>query len=234
MNDSAPITVQVTGMAWDAAPETPREALWQAGVLTLSLTGGPGCGKTSIIEETAQRLPRLIRPAVICSDVPCAEAAGERNPRWGARHDGRVVTVYTGVPGPVRAGSVRAALALLDPEALDVLFIESRAAAARCGSPAADLGGDLKAAVLSVATADGPDEYRALVRGADVVLLNKVDLPSRLTRDPEALRDEVLRANPAARVFEVSARDGRGMDAWAEWLRGQYAERRSHVSHWFG
>ena len=63
-----------------------------------------------------------------------------------------------------------------------------------------------------------PLKYPVMFRSVDVVLVNKMDLLPHLDFDLDLFRANVARVNPAARMIEVSARTGDGLDAWHEWL----------------
>lgn len=58
--------------------------------------------------------------------------------------------------------------------------------------------------------------YRKQLEEADVLVINKADLlePGRLTR----LHETLGRTYPQARVFEVSARNGQGLEPWFEYI----------------
>ncbi len=53
---------------------------------------------------------------------------------------------------------------------------------------------------------------------ADIILLNKCDLPL----DKTAVREAIARINPAAEVLEVSALTGTGIDAVAERMKARW------------
>jgi hydrogenase nickel incorporation protein HypB len=52
-------------------------------------------------------------------------------------------------------------------------------------------------------------------------LINKVDLLPYLDLDLAQLRRNIAAVNPAARVLQISARTGEGLDEWCGWLRAQ-------------
>ncbi len=56
--------------------------------------------------------------------------------------------------------------------------------------------------------------YRKQLEEAELIAINKIDLLD--TRQLDGLKTALAAEFPAARVFEVSARDGRGLDAWFE------------------
>ena len=52
-------------------------------------------------------------------------------------------------------------------------------------------------------------------------MLNAIRKRLVMIRESTAVAlDNIRHVNPKAPVFEVSARDGRGMDAWLKWVRG--------------
>jgi Ni2+-binding GTPase involved in maturation of urease and hydrogenase len=67
--------------------------------------------------------------------------------------------------------------------------------------------------------------YGKQLEEADVLVVNKIDRISAERRG--LLRRELERRYPAARIVEISARTGEGVDGWIEWLLA--AESGSHV-----
>jgi hydrogenase nickel incorporation protein HypB len=222
-----------------AAPaESNRRALREAQVLAISLVGGPGCGKTSLIDATVERLMPDVHVAVISGDP-----APRRDADRGPRRDGQVVRVNTGEGGALDAGHVRDALARLDLSGLDLLFIENVGTLAIAAPP--DLGQDLTVTVLSVAGGDDKAaKHPDLVRASDAVVLNKTDLLAAVPFDLPAFRGDVRRLNPGAELIELSSLRRDGVERWLDWLRRRVPERPRRlaaaggagvqVSNWFG
>ena len=71
---------------------------------------------------------------------------------------------------------------------------------------------------------DKPEKYPHMFRGADLILLTKVDLLPHLDFDVEQSLQALRTVNPTAPVLHVSARTGEGMDAWFDWIRARKAE----------
>jgi hydrogenase nickel incorporation protein HypB len=107
----------------------------------------------------------------------------------------------------------------LDLATLNLLIIEN---VGNLVCPAAyDLGEDTRVALLSVTEGeDKPLKYPVLFRNADVVIVTKMDLAEAVGLDRDALSRNLCRAAPQARVLELSARTGAGMDAWYDLLEG--------------
>jgi len=214
------------------AAEENRRRLRDAGVFCVSLVGGPGCGKTALLEKTIERLSPDVQVAAVLGDLRTSRDADRILRR--TRH---VVQVNTGGRGYLEPQDVRDALAKLDLAWADVLFIENVGSLA---APAErrDLGQDATVTVFSVAGGDDKAEKHSdLVVSSDAVLLNKTDLILSIPFDVGAFRDDVRRLNPDAELLEVSALTGRGMVPWLNWLRRRVRKCRcggNDASHWFG
>jgi hydrogenase nickel incorporation protein HypB len=73
---------------------------------------------------------------------------------------------------------------------------------------------------------DKPLKYPPMFRGADLVLLTKIDLlPPLPDVDRGVLADALARVTPSARLLGVSARTGAGI---AEWVAFFEARRVAH------
>src|SRR5215217_5142836 len=121
-----------------------RTALRQADVLTVSILGGPGCGKTTMIGSTVERLMPDVHVGVIACDIGSHRDAD----RIGCASE-QVVQVNTGASAVVEASHVRDALNWLDLGWLDLLLIENVGTLALPGVP--DVGQDASVTVFSVA-----------------------------------------------------------------------------------
>lgn len=128
-----------------------------------------------------------------------------------------VVQITTGGTCHLEADMVARAAAKLDLTALRLLFIEN---VGNLVCPAAyDLGENTRVALLSVTEGeDKPLKYPVIFRNADVVIVTKMDLADAVGLDREALRHNLCLTAPQARIFELSARTGSGMDAWYGYL----------------
>lgn len=206
-----------------------HNAMVDARVLTVSLVGAPGCGKTTLIGATAERLMPDVHVGAMT-----AEGVTHRDADRIAAHGAQVAQVNVGEGGALGAREVHDALTRLDLDWVDVLFIEN--AGALGGPEVPDLGQSATALVLSVTSGDDKaDKHPAVVRAADVIVLNKLDLIGSVPFDLPAFLGDVRRINPRAEVIEVSSLHGEGMDRWVDWLRGRASEAAcSEVSHWFG
>jgi hydrogenase nickel incorporation protein HypB len=52
-----------------------------------------------------------------------------------------------------------------------------------------------------------------------VLLINKVDLLPYVDCSVDKIRQDALRINPNLDVFEISCKNGEGLEPWYDWLR---------------
>ena len=83
-----------------------------------------------------------------------------------------------------------------------------------------DLGEAVRVIISSVTEgADKPVKYPQMFRGADLVLLSKVDLLPYVAFDTGRHAADLKLICPRAEVLPVSATTGEGLPAWYAWLR---------------
>jgi hydrogenase nickel incorporation protein HypB len=191
-----------------------RARLDAAGVYAINLMSSPGAGKTALIEQTLRALSPQVRIGMINGDTTAASMDAERGAQAGAQ----AVHINTGGNCHLEAHMVRQALAALDLSALDLIIVEN---VGNLVCPAGwDLGVHARVVVASVTEgADKPYKYPSMYRGADVLVLNKIDLLPYLDFDTEYFLQGVRLLNPDVQVFQVSCRTGEGIQAWSAWLR---------------
>jgi hydrogenase nickel incorporation protein HypB len=205
-----------------------RGLLTTARVLGVSVVGGPGCGKTTLIDGTIDGLKGEAVVGAICGDY-----VTHRDADRVSAHGAHVVQVNTGEGGELGPQDVREAMGKMDLARVDLLLIENVGA---LGGPGpADLGQHATALLLGVDAGDDKAErHPGLVQGADVVVLNKTDLLGSVPFDLGAFERDVRRLNARAEVIELSALRREGMRRWHDWLRERIAEVCMDASHWFG
>jgi hydrogenase nickel incorporation protein HypB len=199
-----------------------------ADALTVSIIGGPGCGKTTLLNATVERLPSDLRVGIISADrAEIDETAHLSGP------SGQVVHVNIPEGAQLNADHVRDARRTLQPYHPDLLFIETVGTLAIAHPP--DLGQDLTAVIFSVAGGhDKARKHRDLVRAADVIILNKIDLLPYVPFDLEEFRADVRKANPDVGVFALCGLHGRGLNDWVSWLHSRTGAAVENNAHWFG
>lgn len=195
-----------------------RQQFDEAGVLALNMMASPGGGKTSVILKTVESLKDNYRIGVIDGDV--VEIDLEALRQMGLP----VALANTGGNCHLDANMVQRALPALNLAELDLLIIEN---VGNLICPMGfDLGVHVKVVIASVPEgADKPYKYPGMFRGADVLLLNKMDLVAYQDFDVDYFRHGVEVLNPGLAFFPMSCRTGEGITAWVDWLRDRITAR---------
>ena len=193
-----------------------RKVLRDAGIFTINLIGGPGCGKTLLVEKTVAALRASMNVAVIVGDLTTARDAERISAVCP-----QVVQINTGKGCHLEAHQVRQALERIDLHAINLLIIEN---VGNLVCPVGfDLGQDAKVGMFATTEGvDKPAKYPHLVNVADLILLNKIDLLPYVNFDITEWRHDVRHLKPAAHIIETSAHTG-DLAGWLEWLKDHVA-----------
>lgn len=182
------------------------------GVYTVNLMSSPGSGKTTILQNSFQYLVPHLNVGVIVGDIATTEDA-ERMQGHGVP----VVQINTHGACHLDARMISGVLDAFDLEKLDLLIIEN---VGNLVCPADfSFGEHLRVAVLS--TTEGNDKVRKypdMFRKADGVLINKIDLLPYVDFDLGVLEQDLKSVGSHAEVFQMSARNGEGVETWCRWV----------------
>ena len=184
-------------------------------VLCLNMISSPGSGKTTILVRTINELKDKIKIGVIEGDIQ-TDLDAERIRATAAP----VVQIETGGACHLSAQQVNSALESLPLGDLDLIFIEN---VGNLVCPSAfELGETGKIAVLSLAEGDDkPVKYPAIFARSKVLLINKIDLlgpAGQVDFDIERIKTDARKLNKDIEIFPISARTGKGMTDWCDWL----------------
>ncbi|HET7294444.1 MAG TPA: hydrogenase nickel incorporation protein HypB [Vicinamibacteria bacterium] len=198
-----------------------RRHFAERSVVAVNLMGSPGSGKTALLEATARRLMGR-RLGAVAGDL-ATERDAERLRAAGI--PSRPIT--TGSACHLDAAMVHRALHDFPWRELDYLFIEN---VGNLVCPAVyDLGQEANVVALSVTEGeDKPLKYPVMFRGADLVLLTKMDLLPHLPGvSLAAIQDALAHVMPRLALLPVSASTGAGLDLWLAWLEARRSARRA-------
>jgi len=198
----------------DRVAQHNREHFREHGIVSINLMGSPGAGKTLVLEATARALGRDAKLGVLAGDLATDHDAAR------IRAAGIVAeSITTGTACHLDADMVHHGLHHLPWQTLDYLFIEN---VGNLVCPAIyDLGQDANVVALSVTEGeDKPLKYPTMFRKADLVLVTKVDLLPALDVDVPAIEANLKQVMLAPAMLMISAKTGKGIDRWIQWLRG--------------
>jgi hydrogenase nickel incorporation protein HypB len=198
-----------------------RERLRKHRIFLMNLMASPGGGKTSLILQTLRRLKDQFRMAVIEGDID-SQVDSEKI----IQEEIPAVQIRTGGFCHLDASMIGMALSELAMTALDVIIVEN---IGNLVCPAEfDIGATRNVMILSVPEGDDkPLKYPLMFSVCDALVVNKTDYLEGSDFDMATLKERVFRLNPKIRIFPLSCRTGRGIDAWTEWLAGEIATYRN-------
>lgn len=185
-----------------------RERYRAAGVTVVNLVSSPGSGKTALLERTLAELAPRLRVAALVGDL-----ATDNDARRLSASGAPVRQISTGTVCHLDAEMIDRALADLDLDALDLLFIEN---VGNLVCPSSyDLGEELRAVLFAVTEGeDKPLKYPTIYNSADLAVITKIDLADAVGFDREAAYRSLEGVRPGIEVIETSARTGAGLDTW--------------------
>lgn len=199
----------------DKKAESIREYLHKNNTFLLNLMSSPGSGKTSLTLRTIEHLRNEFKIGVIEADIDSAVDA-ERIQVAGIP----AVQLQTGGMCHLDAGMTETGLKEINAPDLDLIIVENIGNLV-CTADF-DIGAVRNVMILSVPEGDDkPLKYPLMFSTSDVLLVNKIDYLQFSDFDMAAMKERVYGLNPDIRIFEVSAKTDQGIEAWANWLRGE-------------
>lgn len=200
-----------------------RQRFADKGILVLNLLGSPGCGKTTLLENTLAALKARLRMAVIEGDLFTDKDAL----RIEQLHV-PVVQINTEGGCHLEASMVEEALQELDLDALDLIIVEN---VGNLVCPAEfDLGEDAKVVVLSVTEGDDkPAKYPIAFREAKAAVINKTDLLPHTYFDMALAEHDIKSAHPDILLFKTSCRAQTGLSSWYNWVKDESRRKKQQV-----
>lgn len=190
-----------------------RGYLKNKGVFLLNLMSSPGSGKTTTLIRTINLLKDRLRIAVMEADIDSDVDAVKIKDATGIQS----IQLHTGGMCHLDAGMTRQGLDNLDIRDVDLVILEN---VGNLVCPAEfDTGAVCNAMILSVPEGhDKPLKYPLMFSVCDLVLVNKTDVLPYFDFDMDKCREYVRMRNPKAQVIPICAKNGEGVDAFAEWL----------------
>ena len=188
----------------DQIAEENQRLLQTHGVQAIDIMGSIGSGKTSLIEHLVRQLRDKYRIAAFKGDLT-SRIDAERISGLGVQS----VQINTGRECHLDANLVRKALAKIDLNTLDILFIEN---VGNLICPADfPLGSNKRVVVVSVT--EGPYmvvKHPFIFAEADVAVINKIDLANQMNVDIRKLANDVHTINAKTSVTFTNCRTGEG------------------------
>ena len=185
----------------------------------LNLMSSPGSGKTTTLVRTIGALKDEMRIGVMEADID-SDVDADTIAQTGAK----AIQIHTGGMCHLDADMTRQGIHEFGTKDLDFVVLEN---VGNLVCPAEfDTGSTKNAMILSVPEGDDkPLKYPLMFSICDVVLINKCDTLSVFDDfSKEAVKERILKLNPNAKIFFVSAKTGEGFDEWADWIRTEISK----------
>jgi hydrogenase nickel incorporation protein HypB len=199
----------------DRLAQENRTRIDSAGVFSINIMASPGAGKTLLIEQTIRALQSKLRIGMINGDIATSLDA-DRAAAAGAQ----AVQINTGGECHLDAIMLQEALLRMDLSTIDLLIVEN---VGNLICPASFMLGTHKnILVASIPEGDDkPYKYPGMYRGADAVVINKIDLLPYVSFRMDYFQKGIEVLNPGVVQFQLSCRTGEGLEAWRDWLVSQ-------------
>jgi hydrogenase nickel incorporation protein HypB len=204
----------------DALAAAQRKELDRYGVLGINIMSGPGAGKTTLVERTAEALERKYRIQVIEGDIQ-----GDLDARRVAAKGVRCIQINTQGACHLDGLMLGPAMGEIDFENLDLLLIEN---VGNLVCPA-EFALPVHFNITVISTPEGSDKpvkYPLMFSKSDVLVINKIDLLPYVDFDLAALKKAVRKLRPGIAFIDMSAKTGAGVDKWVAWLEQKLRARR--------
>ena len=196
----------------DKDAEALRQDLKTKHTLLVNLMASPGAGKTTLLDKTITALKDKYQIGVIEADID-SDVDAKHLESLGIK----AVQAHTDGMCHMDAGMTKTALDELNPEELDLIFLEN---VGNLICPAEfDTGSGLNVMILSVPEGDDkPLKYPLMFTKSDILLISKIDTISVFDFDFDKCKQRVKKLNPNIEIFEISAKTNEGMQDWINCL----------------
>ena len=200
----------------DARAEALRTELKDHKVFLLNVMSSPGSGKTTLLKDLINRLKGEFRIGVMEADMDADVDGREIAEATGVR----TIQLNTSGECHLDAKMTSEGVHELGYDGLDLIILEN---IGNLVCPAEfDTGASASMVLLSVPEGDDkPLKYPLMFRRGDFFVFTKMDARVVFDFDPELAKQRILKINPAAEFFPVSAKTGEGMGDLAEYLKRQ-------------
>jgi hydrogenase nickel incorporation protein HypB len=208
----------------DFVADAIRKEMVERNILLINVVSSAGSGKTTLMQQTIQRLAGKISIAVLVGDLE-TERDADRIRAVG----GNALQIVTGGICHLEAQMIWQAMKSLHLEGVDLLFVEN---VGNLVCPASfDLGEDYRVTLIATTEGDDkPKKYPRMFLTSEMMLVSKCDLLPYLPFSMDAVVADARDINPNIEVLTISSTSGEGLDAWCDWLLARVEEKKAEVA----
>ncbi|MCC6725648.1 MAG: hydrogenase nickel incorporation protein HypB [Saprospiraceae bacterium] len=208
----------------DFVADAIRKEMVERNILLINVVSSAGSGKTTLMQQTIQRLAGKINIAVLVGDLE-TERDADRIRAVG----GNALQIVTGGICHLEAQMIWQAMKSLHLDGVDLLFVEN---VGNLVCPASfDLGEDYRVTLIATTEGDDkPKKYPRMFLTSEMMLVSKCDLLPYLPFSVDAVVADARDINPNIEVLTISSTSGEGLDAWCDWLLARVEEKKAEVA----
>jgi len=199
---------------------THRKIFDQNSVTTINIMSAPGSGKTSLLEQTIERMKNNKRIFVIEGDIK-----GDLDAKRVLKMGVNCIQINTQGACHLDGFMLSQVLPKIDLRKIDLLFVEN---VGNLVCPAEfDLGTHYNVMILSTPEgSDKPIKYPLMFSKADLLIINKIDLLPYVQFDFDGLVKSLKKLNPKLNLIKLSCKSGNGINDWINWLETKLYKRK--------
>ena len=190
-----------------------RKYLKDKGIYFINVMASPGSGKTTLLTNLINRLKDKYNIGVMEADIDGEVDAQRINDNTGVR----AVQIHTSGACHLTAQMVSDAIEQFNVDGLDLLFLEN---VGNLVCPAEfDTGSNINMMLLSVPEGDDkPLKYPLMFEVSDIAVITKIDTAEIFDFDFDRCKENILRRNRQAKIFQVSALEDKGVEPLADYI----------------
>ena len=191
-----------------------REKLKDKDVYLINVMASPGSGKTTLLINLINRLKKDYHIGVIEADLDGDVDAARIHEQTGVK----TMQINTCGTCHLTAQMVDDAINNFDIDGLNIIFLEN---VGNLVCPAEfDTGSNMNLVLLSVPEGDDkPLKYPLMFEISNVVAITKIETAKVFKFDFEKSHQNILKRQPNAKVFELSAIKDEGVEELEQYLR---------------
>ena len=200
-----------------------RQELKEKKVFLLNVMSSPGSGKTTTLVKLINLLKDEYKIGVMEADIDSDVDARTVSKMTGVE----AIQLHTGGMCHLDADMTRQGIeSFEDYGRFDLIILEN---VGNLVCPAEfDTGAVKNMCILSVPEGDDkPLKYPLMFEVSNFVLINKTDVIEYFDFDMDACKKNIAYRNPKADIFEICAKDGRGIKEVAEYIKKQMKDWRN-------
>ncbi|HBM69855.1 MAG TPA: hydrogenase accessory protein HypB [Firmicutes bacterium] len=197
----------------DSRAASVRKELLEKKIFFINLMSSPGSGKTTLLINLLNRLKDKLRIGVMEADMDAKVDAETISCKTGVR----TIQLNTCGECHLDAKMTSEGLSSLGENDLDLIILEN---IGNLVCPAEfDTGANMNLVILSIPEGDDkPIKYPLMFKVGDAFIFTKIDTLPFFDFDIKKAKESILKVNPKASFFPVSAKTGEGMDELASYI----------------